>query len=32
MEIEEHIVVKIINSRIEGDVVTNFWPSHREGV
>ena len=35
MKIEEtskHILVDILISRIEGDVVTNFWPSHREGV
>ena len=31
-EIKEHILVDILISRVECDVVTNFWPSHREGV
>ena len=31
-EITKLILENILISRIEGDVVTNFWPSHREGV
>ena len=31
-ETSEHNLVTILISRIEGDVMTNFWPSHREGV
>ena len=30
-EIKKHILVDILISRIGCDVVTNFWPSHREG-